>query len=70
MSEVVCFKSGADTLPQLLYDGDNLPCTDSFKYLGMVCDKRLNLCSAAEAALKPLASCMMHSGDLSCSSLC
>eukprot|EP00983_Pelagomonas_calceolata_P039135 1137053-Pelagomonas_calceolata.AAC.11 len=27
--------------------------TDSFKYLGMVCDKRLNLSTAAEAALKP-----------------
>eukprot|EP00983_Pelagomonas_calceolata_P001187 40864-Pelagomonas_calceolata.AAC.3 len=31
--EAVCFNSRADTLPKLLYDGDNLPYTDSFKYL-------------------------------------
>eukprot|EP00983_Pelagomonas_calceolata_P019769 624338-Pelagomonas_calceolata.AAC.1 len=51
-SEVVCFNSRADTLPRL-YDGDSLPYTESFKYLGMVCDRRLNLSTAAEAALKP-----------------
>eukprot|EP00983_Pelagomonas_calceolata_P072752 1151855-Pelagomonas_calceolata.AAC.1 len=34
-SEVICFNSRAETLPQVLYDGDNLPYTDSFKYLGM-----------------------------------
>eukprot|EP00983_Pelagomonas_calceolata_P030560 958896-Pelagomonas_calceolata.AAC.1 len=51
-SEAVCFNSRADSLPQLLYDGDGLPYTDSFKYLGIVCDKRLNLSTAAEAALK------------------
>eukprot|EP00983_Pelagomonas_calceolata_P006123 203998-Pelagomonas_calceolata.AAC.1 len=52
-SEVVSFNSRAGALPQLLYDGDSLPYTDSFKYLGLVCDKRLNLSTAAEAALKP-----------------
>eukprot|EP00983_Pelagomonas_calceolata_P006781 221572-Pelagomonas_calceolata.AAC.4 len=52
-SEVVCSNSRADSLPQLLYDGDGLPYTDSFKYLGMVCDKCLNLSTAAETALKP-----------------
>eukprot|EP00983_Pelagomonas_calceolata_P079753 1154840-Pelagomonas_calceolata.AAC.6 len=52
-SEVVCFNSRADILPKLLYDGGNLPYTDSFKYLGMVCDKLLNLSTAAEAALEP-----------------
>eukprot|EP00983_Pelagomonas_calceolata_P031978 1003217-Pelagomonas_calceolata.AAC.1 len=43
----------AESLPALLYDGDSLPYTDSFKYLGMVCDERLNLSTAAEAALRP-----------------
>eukprot|EP00983_Pelagomonas_calceolata_P003878 125859-Pelagomonas_calceolata.AAC.1 len=52
-SKVVCFNSRADTLPQLLYDGDSLPCTDSFDYLGTVCDKLLNLSTAATIALKP-----------------
>eukprot|EP00983_Pelagomonas_calceolata_P037897 1136584-Pelagomonas_calceolata.AAC.1 len=52
-SGVICFNSEANSLPPLLYDGDSLPYTDSFKYLGMVCDKRLNLSTAAEAALKP-----------------
>eukprot|EP00983_Pelagomonas_calceolata_P025306 793916-Pelagomonas_calceolata.AAC.1 len=32
-SEVACFNFRADTPPQLLYDGDSLPYTDSFKYL-------------------------------------
>eukprot|EP00983_Pelagomonas_calceolata_P001405 47474-Pelagomonas_calceolata.AAC.1 len=54
--EVVRFKSRADTLPQLLYDGDSFPYTDSFKDLGMVCDKRLNVSTAAETALKPCTS--------------
>jgi hypothetical protein len=30
-----------------------LPCADSFKYLGMVCDKQINLDTAADAALRP-----------------
>eukprot|EP00983_Pelagomonas_calceolata_P002062 69378-Pelagomonas_calceolata.AAC.1 len=51
-SEVVCFNSRAETLPQMLYDGDNLPYTDSFRYLGMVCNNRLNLSTTAEAVLK------------------
>eukprot|EP00983_Pelagomonas_calceolata_P024350 765930-Pelagomonas_calceolata.AAC.1 len=52
-SEVVCLNFRTDALPQLLFDGDSLPYTDSFIYLGMVCDKRRNLSTAAEAALKP-----------------
>ena len=37
----------------LLYsDGVLLPYTDSFKYLGMVCDKQINLKTAADAALR------------------
>eukprot|EP00983_Pelagomonas_calceolata_P037313 1136283-Pelagomonas_calceolata.AAC.2 len=31
--EVVCFYSRAESLPPLLYDGDSLPYTDSFRYL-------------------------------------
>jgi hypothetical protein len=30
-----------------------LPCTVSFKYLGMVCNKQINLNTAADAALRP-----------------
>ena len=29
-----------------------LPCADSFKYLGMVCDKQINLNTAADVALR------------------
>jgi len=52
-TEVVCFNSRSTNLHSLMYDGDRLPYSESFKYLGMVCDKRLNLSTAAEAALKP-----------------
>ena len=53
-SEVMCFKSGSDNrLPPLYYDGTQLSYTDTFKYLGMVCDKNINLTTAADAALRP-----------------
>ena len=43
-------------LLQLLLDswhGTQLSYTDTFKYLGMVCDKNINLTTAADAALRP-----------------
>eukprot|EP00983_Pelagomonas_calceolata_P020906 656994-Pelagomonas_calceolata.AAC.1 len=52
-SEVMCFISGSDHLPPLYFGGTQLPYTDSFKYLGMVCDKTINLDVAVDAALKP-----------------
>jgi len=52
-SEVMCFISYASNLPPLFYDGPQLPYTDSFKYLGMVCDRHINLNTAADAALHP-----------------
>ena len=51
-SEVMCFNSNTDNLPPLFYDGTQLPYTDSFKYLGMVCDKNINLNTAANTALR------------------
>ena len=54
MSEVLCSSSNSQNLPLLLYfDGVLLPYTDSFKYSGMVCDKQINLNTAADAALCP-----------------
>jgi hypothetical protein len=53
MSEVMCFNSNSENLPPLYFDGVMLPYTDSFKYLGMVCDKQINLNTAADAALCP-----------------
>jgi hypothetical protein len=53
-SEVMCFNSRSDNhLPPLYYDGTQLSYTDTFKYLGMVCDKNINLTTAADAALRP-----------------
>jgi len=52
-SEVMCFNSYTINLPPLFYDGAQLPCGDSFKYLGMVCDRHINLNTAADAALCP-----------------
>ncbi len=52
-SEVMCFKSHTSNLPPLFYDGAQLPYTDSFKYLGMVCDKHINFNTAADAVLRP-----------------
>ena len=43
-SEVMCFNSRSDNcLPPFYYDGTQLSYTDTFKHLGMVCDKNNNL---------------------------
>eukprot|EP00983_Pelagomonas_calceolata_P030123 943682-Pelagomonas_calceolata.AAC.1 len=52
-SEVVCFDSRSDNLHTLYFDGTQLPNTDTLKYLGMVCDKTINLDVTADAALQP-----------------
>ncbi len=52
-SEVMCLNSYTSNLPPRFYDGVQLPYTDSFKYLGMVCDRHINLNTAADAALRP-----------------
>eukprot|EP00983_Pelagomonas_calceolata_P102631 1158830-Pelagomonas_calceolata.AAC.1 len=50
---IVCFNSKTDNLPPLFYDGEILPCSNTFRYLGMQFDKHINLHNAAEEALKP-----------------
>jgi hypothetical protein len=40
-------------LPPLFFDGVQLPYSDTFKYLGMVCDRQMNLNIASDAALRP-----------------
>ena len=51
----MCFNSKSDNrLPPLYYYGTQLSYTDTSKYLGMVCDKKINLTTAANAALRPL----------------
>ena len=53
-SEVMCFNSRPGSfLPLLFFDGTQLPYTDNFTYLGMVCDWQINLNIAAGAALRP-----------------
>ncbi len=52
-SELMCFNSCTSNLPPLFYDGAQLPYADSFKNLGMVCDRQINLNTAADAALRP-----------------
>jgi len=52
-SELMCFNSDTNNLPPLFYDGAQLPYTDSFKYLGVACDRHINLNTAADAALHP-----------------
>jgi len=47
-TEVKCFNLTQKNLPPLYFDGVLLPFTDSFKYLGMVCDKQINLNTTAE----------------------
>jgi len=47
----MCFNSFTSNLPPLFYDGVQLPYT--FKFLGMVCDRHINLNTAADAALHP-----------------
>ena len=51
---LACFNSKIESLPPLYFDGVVLlPYTESFKYLGMVCDKQINLNTAADATLCP-----------------
>jgi len=45
--------SNSENLPPLYFDGVLLPYTDSFKYLGMVCDKQINLNTADDTTLCP-----------------
>jgi hypothetical protein len=40
-------------LPPLFFDGVQLPYSDTFKYLGMMCDRQMNLNIVADAALRP-----------------
>jgi len=47
-----CAFTYTSNLPPLFYDGVQLPYTDSFKYLGMVCVRRINLNTAADSALR------------------
>jgi len=49
----MCFNSRSDKLPPLYFDGTQLPYTDTFKYLGMVFEKTINLNVAADAELRP-----------------
>ncbi len=56
----MCFNSRTNHLPPLFHDGVQLPNTDSFKYLGMVCDKHINLSTAADAALHPFTAGTFH----------
>jgi hypothetical protein len=40
----MCFNSRIGSfLPPLFFDGTRLPYTDTFKYLGMVCGRQINL---------------------------
>jgi hypothetical protein len=50
---VMCFNSTYVNLPPVYFDGVLLPYTDSFKYLGMVCNKQINLNTAADATFRP-----------------
>ena len=43
----------SENLPHLYFDGIMLPYTDSLKYLGMVCDKQINLNTAADTTIHP-----------------
>jgi hypothetical protein len=53
-SEVMCFNSRPGSfLPPLFFDGTQLPYTDTFKFLGMACDRQINLEIAADTALRP-----------------
>ena len=54
-SEVMCFMNSrpGSVLPPLFFDGTQLPYTDTFKYLGMVCDRQINQNVAADAAFGP-----------------
>jgi len=45
--------SNSENLPPLYFGGELLLYTNSFKYLGMVCDKQIHLNTAADATLCP-----------------
>jgi len=47
------FQFSHSNLPPIFHDGAQRSYTDSFKYLGMVCDRHINLTSAADAVLRP-----------------
>jgi hypothetical protein len=47
----------------LFFDGTQLPYTDTFKYLGMVCNRQINLNFAAVAALRPFMAGIFQSHD-------
>ncbi len=49
----MCFNSHTYNLPPFFYDGAQLPYTDSLKFLGIVCDRHVNLKTADDAALRP-----------------
>eukprot|EP00983_Pelagomonas_calceolata_P041874 1138243-Pelagomonas_calceolata.AAC.1 len=49
-----------ENLPPLFHDGEVLPYCNTFRYLGMMFDKRINLHNAAEEALKPCLASMAH----------
>ena len=51
-SEVMCFNSRTGSfLSPLFFDGTQLPYSDTFKCLGMVCDRQINWNIAVDAAL-------------------
>lgn len=54
-SEVVHFNSKANSssLPVFYINGSPLVCMDSFKYLGMIFDKNVNLVVAADVVVQP-----------------
>eukprot|EP00983_Pelagomonas_calceolata_P021538 674747-Pelagomonas_calceolata.AAC.1 len=52
-SVIVCFNSETDNLPPLFYDGEVLPHSNTFRFLGMQVGKHINMHNAAEEALKP-----------------
>ncbi len=56
----MCFNSCINNLPHLFYDGAQLPNIDSFKYLGMVYDRPINLNTAADAVLLIFAAGTFH----------
>ncbi len=51
--EVMCFNYYTNNLPPLFNDGTQFPYADSFKYLGMVYDRHINLNTTIDAALRP-----------------
>eukprot|EP00983_Pelagomonas_calceolata_P109410 1159554-Pelagomonas_calceolata.AAC.9 len=54
ISVVICFNSRTENSPHLVYDNEVLPYSDTFRYLGMIFDKKnIYLHYAAEEAFKP-----------------